>query len=127
MSDRSAFISIDSAEDYDAEREVWLGPGHRSLARLRVRLARYYGHPHVAARHKRDHAVDVRKLCLSTANRREDEEKERAAQLPEPSGLDDAARQDALAVADDLFGFELRDVAGAHLEPAGHHLVGMLP
>src|SRR5262245_60751829 len=36
-------------------------------------------------------------------------------------------RQDALAVADDLFGFQLRDVAGAHLEPAGHHLVGMLP
>jgi len=70
---------------------------------------------------------NVRNLCLSTANRCEDEEKERAAQLPEPSGLDDAARQDALAVADDLFGFELRDVAGAHLEPAGHHLVGMLP
>jgi len=46
--------------------------------------------------------------------------------LLEP-GLDDAARQDALAVADDLFGFQLRNVAGAHLEPAGHHLVGMLP
>src|SRR5262245_36082223 len=54
-------------------------------------------------------------------------EKEPAARLAEPPGLNDAARQDALAVADDLFGFQLRDVAGAHLEPAGHHLVGMLP
>jgi hypothetical protein len=51
----------------------------------------------------------------------------RTAQLPEPPGLNDAARQDTLGVADDLFGFQLRDVAGAHLEPAGHHLVGMLP
>src|SRR5689334_8292712 len=42
-------------------------------------------------------------------------------------GLSDAARQHALAVADDLVRFQLRDVAGAHLEPAGHHLVGMLP
>jgi|SoiMethySBSTD1v2_1073268.scaffolds.fasta_scaffold136979_3 hypothetical protein len=40
--------------------EVWLGPGGRSLARLGVRSARYYGHSHVAARYKRDHAVDVR-------------------------------------------------------------------
>ena len=119
MSDRSAFTSIDSAEGQwktmTPIARFGLAQGGRSLARLGVRLARYYGHPHVAARHKRDHAVDVRKLCLSTANRREDEEKERAAQLPEPSGLDDAARQDALAVADDLFGFQLRDVTGAHL------------
>src|ERR1700680_2489540 len=54
-------------------------------------------------------------------------EKERAARLPEPLGLNNAARQDALAVANDLFGFQLRDVAGAHLEPAGHHLVGIWP
>jgi len=52
-------------EDYDADRKVWLGPGGRSLARLGVRLARYYGHSHATARYKRDHAVNVRKLCNS--------------------------------------------------------------
>jgi hypothetical protein len=31
--------------------------------------------------------VDGSYLCLSTADRREDEEKERAAQLPEPPWL----------------------------------------
>ena len=52
-------------EDYDADREIWLGPEGRSLARPGVRLARYYGHSQVAARYKRDHAVDVRNLCIS--------------------------------------------------------------
>ena len=65
MSDRSAFTSIDSAEgQWKTVTPIasWLGPEGRSLAQLGVRLARYYGHSHMAARYKRDHAVDVRKL-----------------------------------------------------------------
>jgi hypothetical protein len=50
-------------EDYDADREVWLGPGVDHSPVLGVRLARYYGHSDVVARYKRDYAVDVRKLC----------------------------------------------------------------
>jgi hypothetical protein len=34
-------------------------------------------------------------IAKRRANRREDEEKERAARLPRPPGVDDAARQDA--------------------------------
>src|SRR5262249_4314057 len=64
---------------------------------------KFVGSWHRAARTRRC-SNSVSFLAVYRLPRRLDDElKERAAQLPEPPGLNEAASQDTLAVANDLF------------------------